>query len=116
MAKFGGFGGGFGGGFPGGNMQSIMKQAQKMQQDMADAKDELEETEVEGMSGGGMVKVVLTATKKPVAIKLQKEAVDPDDCEMLEDLILVALTDANEKADKLYNSKMGRFGQMGGMI
>lgn len=106
MAKFGGFGGG------GMNMQQMMKQAQKMQEQMAKAQEELEETQVEGTAGGGMVTVTLNGKKVLQAINIKPEAIDPDDAEMLEDLILAAFNDAYEKAAELEKEKMP-FGGMG---
>lgn len=107
MAKFNGFGGGMGG-----NMQQLMKQAQKMQQDMLEAQNALSETEVSG-SAGGMVEVVMTCDKKVNSLSIKPEAVDPDDIEMLEDLIIAAFNDAAEKADKEKEEKMGAFGGLG---
>ena len=108
-----GFRGGFGG-FGGGNqMQNLMRQAQKMQEQMKKAQEELEELEVEGVSGGGLVKVTMTAKKVVVGIEINPDAVDTEDITMLEDLIIAALNDGYAKADKLYNEKMGAFGNMG---
>ena len=104
MAKFGGFGGGAN------NMQALMRQAQKMQEEALKAQQEVDESEVEGTAGGGMVKVVVTGNKKPVSITVDKSVVDADDVEMLEDLVLAAFNDATDKADELRNEKMGRFG------
>ena len=101
MGKFGGFGGGMG------NMQQLMRQAQKMQQDMANAKEELAQTEVTAVSGGGMVEVTMTCEKKLVSIKIKPEAVDPDDVEMLEDLIIAAVNEAQKLADDETEKKMG---------
>ena len=101
MGKFGGFGGGMG------NMQQLMRQAQKMQQDMAKAKEELAQTEVTAVSGGGMVEVTMTCEKELVSIKIKPEAVDPDDVEMLEDLIIAAVNEAQKLADDETEKKMG---------
>ena len=101
MGKFGGFGGGMG------NMQQLMRQAQKMQQDMTKAKEELAQTEVTAVSGGGMVEVTMTCEKKLVSIKIKPEAVDPDDVEMLEDLIIAAVNEAQKLADDETEKKMG---------
>lgn len=106
MAKFGGFGG-MGGA---NNMQALMRQAQKMQEEALKAQEEVDNAEVEGTSGGGLVKVVVTGNKAPVSINIDPSVVDPDDVEMLEDLVLAALNDAGTKADKLRAEKMGRFG------
>lgn len=108
-----GYRGGFGG-FGGGNqMQNLMKQAQKMQEDMLKAQQELEELEVEGTSGGGLVKVVMTAKKVVTSIEINPDAVDVDDMTMLEDLIVAALNDGYSKAEKVYNEKMGPLGGLG---
>ena len=109
MGKFGGFGGGMG------NMQQLMRQAQKMQQEMAKAKEELATLEVTAVSGGGMVEVTMTCEKKIVSIKIKPEAVDPDDVEMLEDLVLGAIKEATSKARALSEQKMSALtGGMGG--
>ncbi len=108
-----GYRGGFGG-FGGGNqMQNLMKQAQKMQEDMQKAQAELEETEVIGSAGGGLVKVTMTAKKVVTGININPDAIDTEDLTMLEDLIIAALNDGYEKADKAYNEKMGAFGGLG---
>ena len=112
----GGFGGGFGGGGFGGNMQNIMKQAQKMQQEMQKAQAELEELEVEGSAGGNLVKVTMTAKKVVTGLTIDPNAVDTDDLTMLEDLIIAALNSAYDAADELYNEKMGKFGNAGGLF
>ena len=113
MAKgFGGFGG-FGGGA---QMQQLMKQAQKMQEDIAKAQEELENAEIEGESGGGLVKVVMNGKKIVSSITISPNAVDLDDMEMLEDLIVAALNSAYDEADELYSEKMGKFGNAGGMF
>ena len=111
-----GYKGGFGGGFGGNQMQQLMKQAQKMQEQMTKAQEELEEAELEGSAGGGMVKVTMTCSGEVQSFKLAKEAVDPDDIEMLEDLLLAALKDANSKAKEIKDGKMGAFGNLGGLM
>lgn len=109
-----GYSGGFGGGM---NMNALMQQAKKMQQEMAKAQEELENTEVIGKAGGEMVTVVMNGKKEFKSIKLQKEAVDPDDVEMLEDLIIAAINDASAKADELSKDTMpGMPGGMGGLF
>lgn len=108
-----GYRGGFGG-FGGGNqMQNLMKQAQKMQEEMMKAQQELEDMEIEGSAGGGLVKVTMTAKKVVSSISINPDAVDVDDIEMLEDLIVAALNDAYSKADKVYAEKMGPMGSLG---
>ncbi len=104
------------GGFGGGNMQQLMKQAQAMQRKLQEAQQEIAETEVTGSAAGGMVEITLTGDKTPVSVSIKPEAVDPDDVEMLEDMILAALNDANEQADKLSKELMGPMGNMGGLF
>ena len=99
------FNGGFGGGA--GNMQQLMKQAQKMQQDLLKAQEELAETEVVSTAGGGMVEVTMTCDKKLVSIKIKPHGVDPDDVEMLEDLLVAAVNEAISAAEKASEEKMG---------
>lgn len=112
-----GYGRGGFGGFGGGNqMQQLMKQAQKMQEQMAKAQEELEEAEIEGESGSGLVKVVVNGKKVVKSITIDPKAVDPDDVEMLEDLIIAALNNAYEEADAEYEEKMGKFGGAGGLL
>ena len=112
MANFRGGMGGFGGM----NMQNLMRQAQKMQEDMAKAQEELENAEIEGVSGGGMVKVTMNGKKELKSVKLAREAVDPEDIEMLEDLIVAAFKDAENKVQALSEDKMGGFGNLGGLM
>lgn len=104
------------GGFGGGNMQQLMKQAQAMQRKLQEAQEEIAETEVTGSAAGGMVEVTMTGDKTPVSVTIKPEAVDPDDVEMLEDMILAALNDANEKAEKLSKDLMCPMGNMGGLF
>ena len=101
MAKFGGFGGGMG------NMQALMKQAQQMQQKMAEAQQQLEESEVKGTAGEGLVEITLSGKKQLLGVRSDPKAVDPDDVEMLEDLITAAYNDAAKQADELYEELMG---------
>ncbi|MBQ1269640.1 MAG: YbaB/EbfC family nucleoid-associated protein [Clostridia bacterium] len=108
--------GGFGGGFGGGSMQNLMKQAQKMQEEMQKAQEELEEAELEGASGGGIVKVILNGKKEMLGVSISPDAVDMDDLEMLEDLIMAAYNDAAEQADELSQEKLGKFGNIGGLM
>ncbi len=104
------------GGFGGGNMQQLMKQAQMMQRKLQEAQEELAETEVTGSAAGGMVEVTLTGDKTPVAVTIKPEAVDPDDVEMLEDMVLAALNDAMEQADKMSKELLGPLGGGGGLF
>lgn len=110
MAKnFGGYGG-----MPG-NMNNLMKQAQKMQKQMEEAQKELEETTVSASAGGGVVNVTVTGKKEVTEIKIDPEAVDPDDVEMLEDMILAAVNEAMRKADELSANSMSKItGGLGG--
>ena len=95
-------------GMGGMNMNQMMKQAQKMQQDMMKMQEELDNMTVEGTSGGGMVTVTATAKKEITAVKINPEAVDPDDVEMLEDLVLSAIKDALSKAEKESEAQMSK--------
>lgn len=106
-------GGGFGGGM---NMNALMQQARKMQEQMEKAQEELEQTEVVGKAGGEMVQVTINGKKEIKSVKLAKTAVDPDDIEMLEDLIVVAFKDAFSKADEMAKDKMGPMGGLGGLM
>ncbi|MBV7509613.1 YbaB/EbfC family nucleoid-associated protein [Bacillus sp. sid0103] len=92
-----------------GNMQNMMKQMQKMQKKMAEAQEELGEKKIEGTAGGGMVTVVVTGHREVVDVIIKPEAVDPDDVEMLQDLVLAATNDALKKVEELTNSTMGQF-------
>ncbi len=95
------------GGFPGGmNMGNMMKQAQKMQQDMLRVQAELEEQEYTASAGGGVVEATVTGKNRVTGIKIQPEAVDPDDVEMLEDLIVAAIGEAMNQAESDAAEKM----------
>lgn len=98
----------FGGGQP--NMQALMRQAQKMQEEAMRAQQEVEESEVEGVASNGLVKVVMNGNKDLVSLKINPEMVDPEDVEMLEDLIVVAFNDASQKIESIKKEKMGKFG------
>ena len=98
------------------NMQKLMKQAQKMQQDMARAQEELKTLEVEGSAGGGLVKVVANCANEVVSIAIDPQIVDPEDVEMLEDMVLAAVKDALEQAGATAAERMAAVtGGMGGM-
>ncbi len=101
---------GFGGGM---NMQALMKQAQQMQEQLKKAQEELAESEFTGTSGGGMVNVTVTGTKEVVAVSIKPEAVDPDDIEMLEDLITAAVNDAMAKVTEKEREIMPMAGGLG---
>ena len=92
-----------------GNMQNMMKQMQKMQKKMAEAQEELGEKKIQGTAGGGMVTVTVSGHKEIKEVKIKPEVVDPDDIEMLEDLVLAATNDALKKAEELSASTMGQF-------
>ncbi len=102
-----------GGGKNNNNFNNLMKQAQKMQMEMEKAQKELEEKTFEGQSGGGAVMVELNGKKEMTSISIKPEVADPDDVEMLQDLILAAYNLALEKADEETQKKMG--GITGGM-
>ncbi|MFO7153076.1 MAG: YbaB/EbfC family nucleoid-associated protein [Bacillota bacterium] len=91
-----------------GNINKLMKQVQKMQEDMVKLQEELKEKTVEAAAGGGVVKAVVNGKKELVEIKIQPEAVDPDDVEMLEDLILAAVNEALQKAEEMVTSEMAK--------
>jgi DNA-binding YbaB/EbfC family protein len=90
------------------NLGNLMKQAQQMQAKMADMQAKMGEMEVEGASGGGMVKVVVTGKGEARRIKIDPSLAVPDDVEMLEDLIVAAFNDARGKADNMMQSEMSK--------
>lgn len=111
MAKRGGFPGGA---MPG-NMNNLMKQAQRMQRQMEESQKALESAEFTAAAGGGAVEVTVTGKKEVTKIKLDPEAVDPDDVEMLEDVIMAAVNEALRKADEASAANMAKLtGGMGG--
>ena len=113
MAKRGGFPGGMG--MPG-NMNNLMKQAQKMQKQMEENQKALEEKEFTATAGGGAVEITMNGKKVVSKVKLAEEVVDPDDIEMLEDLIVAATNEAIRKVDEETASVMSKFaGGMGGL-
>ena len=110
--------GGFPGGMPG-NMNNLMKQAQRMQRQMEEATKELESKEYTATSGGGAVSVTVSGKKEVVSVKLSEEVVDPDDIEMLEDLIMAATNEAfrqmeTESSDAMSKLTGGLGGALGG--
>jgi nucleoid-associated protein EbfC len=112
---------GFNGGMQGGmNMNNLMKQAQKMQKQMADTQDELSTKTLEITSGGGAVKIVINGKKEIEQLVISKDVIDPDDIEMLQDLVLSAVNEAIRQADEMVNSEMGKItggmGMPGGMF
>ncbi len=92
-----------------GNMQNMMKQMQKMQKKMVEAQEKLGEERIEGTAGGGMVTVIVSGHKQVIEVNIKEEVVDPEDIEMLQDLVLAATNDALKKADDLSNNTMGQF-------
>ena len=103
---------------PGGqpNMQQLMKQAQKMQQQLVEAQAQLAQTEVVGTAGGGLVTATVTGSGDVVSVKIDPEAVDPEDVESLEDLVIAAIRDAATNAAELQQTTMGpRAGGLGGL-
>lgn len=99
------------GGFPGmgGNMANLMKQAQKMQKQMEEAKREIEEMEVTISAGGGSIEVTMNGKKELLALKIDPEAVDPDDVEMLQDMIVAGINEAMREIDKKSSNTMSGF-------
>ena len=88
-------------------MNNIMKQAQKMQAQMMKIQEELAKETVEGNAGGGMVTVIANGQGDIQAVRIDREVIDPQDSEMLEDLVLAAINDARRKSRELANSRMG---------
>lgn len=105
--------GGFGGGMPT-NMNNLMKQAQKMQRQLQEQQQALEEKSFTGTAGGGVVEVTVTGKREVTKVSLKEEVVDPDDIEMLEDLIMAATNEALRKVDEAQAAGMSSLG-MGGM-
>ena len=106
--------GGFPGGMPG-NMNNLMKQAQKMQRQMEEAQQALEEKEVTATAGGGAVEVTVSGKKEVIKVKLAEEVVDPEDIEMLEDLIMAATNEALRKVEEFSPQSMSKItGGLGG--
>ena len=111
MAKRGGFPGGA---MPG-NMNNLMKQAQRMQRQMEESQKELETKEFTAKAGGGAVSVTVLGTREVKEVKIDKEVVDPDDVEMLEDLIVAAVNEAMKQVDDANQASMSKMtGGLGG--
>ena len=105
---------GFPGGMPG-NMNNLMKQAQRMQKQMEESQKELQEKSYTAAAGGGAVEVTISGKKEVTAVKLAEEVVDPDDIEMLQDLIMAAVNEAMRKADADSAAMMSKLtGGLGG--
>ena len=108
--------GGFPGGMPG-NMNNLMKQAQRMQRQMEETTKELESKEYTATSGGGAVSVTVSGKKEGVSVKLSEEVVDPDDIEMLEDMIMAATNEAFRQMETESSEAMSKLtGGLGGAL
>ncbi|MCI5958290.1 MAG: YbaB/EbfC family nucleoid-associated protein [Lachnospiraceae bacterium] len=113
MAKRGGFPGGMA--MPG-NMNNLMKQAQRMQRQMEESQKELESKEFTAKAGGGAVEVTVTGAKEVTKVIIDKDAVDPEETEMLQDMIMVAVNDALHQAEEANSAIMGKMtGGLGGL-
>ena len=108
MSKRGGFRGGMGG-FGGMNLNQLMKEAKKMQADMEKSQEELGAKEFEATAGGGAVSVKVSGNKEIKEINIKKEVVDPDDVEMLQDLILTCVNEALRKVDSAQAASLGKY-------
>jgi len=108
MSKRGGFPG-MGGGFGGMNINQLMKEAKKMQADMEKSQEELQIKEFEATAGGGAVTVKVSGAKQIKEIKLNKDVVDPDDIEMLQDLIITCVNEALRKVDSAQAAQFGKY-------
>ena len=107
--------GGYGGGMPA-NMNNLLKQAQKMQKQMEDAQASLETEEVTASAGGGAVQITVSGKKEITKVQIDKEVVDPDDVEMLQDLIMAAANEALRQMEESSAAAMSKFtGGMGGL-
>ena len=109
MSKRGGFPGG---GIPG-NMNNLMKQAQRMQRQMEESQKEMETKEFSAKAGGGAVEVTVTGNREVKKVTIDKEVVDPDDVEMLQDLILTCINEALRKVDSAQSAAMNKFNMPG---
>ena len=105
---------GFGGGA---NMQQLMRQAQKMQQQMTEAQEKLDAMEYEAASGGGMVQVKVSGKREILSLTIDPQVVDPEDVEMLQDMVMAAVNEALRKGEENRETVMGRMAPgMGGMF
>ena len=114
MSKRGGFPG-MGGGFGGMNINQLMKEAKKMQADLEKSQEELQLKEFEATAGGGAISVKVSGSKEIKEINISKDVVDPDDVEMLQDLIITCINEALRKVDSAQSASMGKF-NLPGMI
>ena len=112
MSKRGGFPGGMGG-FGGMNINQLMKEAKKMQADLEKSQEELQAKDFEATAGGGAISVKVSGSKEIKEIKISKDVVDPDDVEMLQDLIITCVNEALRKVDSAQAASMGKFNMPG---
>ncbi|MDO5717365.1 MAG: YbaB/EbfC family nucleoid-associated protein [Tissierellia bacterium] len=98
------------GGFPrgGGNMGNMMKQMQKMQRQLEETQKKLEEKEISASSGGGMVEATVNGKKELLSIKINPEVMDPEDVEMVEDMVVAAVNEAMKEIDQISEKEMGK--------
>ena len=108
MSKRGGFPGGMGG-FGGMNINQLMKEAKKMQADLEKSQEELQSKDFEATAGGGAISVKVSGDKQIKEIKLQPDIVDPDDVEMLQDLIITCVNEALRKVDSAQAQQLGKY-------
>ena len=108
MSKRGGFPG-YGGGFGGMNINQLMKQAKQMQADIEKSQEELQSKDFEATAGGGAISVTVSGAKEIKKIEIKKDVVDPDDVEMLQDLILTCVNEALRKVDSAQQASMGKY-------
>ena len=105
------------GGFGGGNMQQLMRQAQKLQEQMTKTQEDLDVREYAAQAGGGMVSVVVTGKRELKSIEIKPECVDPEDVDMLQDLVLAAVNEALRNGEQAREAEMGKLSPgMGGMF
>ena len=105
-------------GIPGGNMQQLMRQAQKMQQQMMQLQEDLDAREYEGTAGGGAVSCKITGKRQLIELTIDKDAVDPEEVDILQDMVMAAVNDALKKGEETREREMSRIGGagMGGMF
>ena len=108
MSKRGGFPGGMGG-FGGMNINQLMKEAKKMQADLEKSQEELQSREFEATAGGGAISVTVGGNKEIKSINISKDVVDPDDVEMLQDLIMTSVNEALRKVDEAQAASLGKY-------
>ncbi len=102
-------------GIPGGNMQQLMRQAQKMQQQMLEMQQNLDAREYEGTAGGGAVSCRVSGKRQLLELTIDKDAVDPEEVDMLQDMIVAAVNDALKKGEETREAEMAKLGGAAGM-